>query len=297
MKNRLKTTAAAFLCMSSLAGCGVGGGTGSVRPVIQPQQTRTASLNATSKSGANHTDGVANTASAGGGSGSDTTSMPDVYAGTKKAPKITTWDMSHYHEIATKRMVPEISRVPQGEVALTIDDGPSPYTEDIIHILNQYHVHATFFFVGRNVEHRQGVVKLAAESGDEIGDHTMSHPNLFDVTPEEQQQQINADRALIEQVTGKPVVLFRPPYENFNNATEQILKQDGMTIALWNRDPRDWSATNAEQIVTGVVDSSPSGGVFDLHDKELTLEALPDIIKGLEAKHLQMVVLPTSANG
>ncbi len=190
--------------------------------------------------------------------------------------------------------VPEIFGVPQGEVALTIDDGPSPYTEQIISILNQYHAKATFFFIGNNVLQYPDAIRMAVTSGNEIGDHTVDHPQLTRLTLQMQEDEINSAAKDIGLYDPLPVRLFRPPYELMNRDTMTILAKNHMALALWNRDPRDWAAKTPKQIVRAVLDDSPSGGVFDLHDKLLTMEALPDILKGLTAMHLQIVVLPQS---
>lgn len=198
---------------------------------------------------------------------------------------------AQYPKYATIRLVPEVWTVPQGDVALTIDDGPGPYTLSIIHVLQKFHVHATFFFVGSRVNSWAGAVKAAVVAGDVIGDHTETHPLLTNLSPNLQAAQILSAAHEIQQYDPNPITLFRPPYEGFNNTTEQILQDNHMAIALWNRDPRDWAAKTPQQIVNQVVHGNPSGGLFDLHDELLTLEALPAIIQGLQQQGLHIVLL------
>lgn len=292
-------------------------------PAIQTVSTRTASIqknstNSTNQSSSNATaanNGVNDFGSSGGTNetGASNSSANNTSTGSAgptavdsppandtgawtdptTLPAIKYWDTQNYKKIAQIRLVPEIYSLPQGEVALTIDDGPSPYTSQILAVLREYHAHVTFFDVGRNVEAYKGIVKQAVADGNLVEDHSMTHPNFFTITPAQQAEQINEDAHIIYDVTKQPVRLFRPPYENFNNVTEQILQHDGMEMALWNRDPRDWAAKTPEQIVQAVLGNNPSGGVFDMHDKKLTLEALPAILQGLAKMHLKMVVLPT----
>ncbi len=190
--------------------------------------------------------------------------------------------------------VPQIFSVPLGEVALTIDDGPSPYTEQMIAILNAYHAKATFFFIGNNALAFPNAVRMAAASGDEIGDHTVSHPQLTHLSFSMQQQEIIQAAKDIALYDPNPITLFRPPYELLNRDTLTILAQNHLALALWNRDTKDWAAKTPDQIVQAVLAGNPSGGVFDLHDKLLTLQALPAILKGLAAMHLQIVMLPST---
>jgi peptidoglycan/xylan/chitin deacetylase (PgdA/CDA1 family) len=197
---------------------------------------------------------------------------------------------TRYPKHATEHLVPEIWSVPRGDVAITIDDGPSPYTEQIIQVLNRYHVHASFFFIGNRVPMWPNAVRDAIASGDVVGNHSESHPLLTDLPLWAQQDQIDEAQKVLEQYGASPT-LFRPPYGAFNDFTEQVLAKDHLTLALWNRDPRDWADRNPQQLIDSVVNGNPSGGVFDLHDKRVTLEALPTIIEKLRARGLHFVVL------
>lgn len=194
-----------------------------------------------------------------------------------------------------QHLVPEVYEVPKGDVALTIDDGPSPYTEQIIQILKKYHVKATFFFVGSRVKIWPDAVRDAYLAGDGIGDHTVDHPQLNHLTPAQQAWEINQAAADIQTEAPEAITLFRPPYEIMTNAMEATLQRDHMALALWNRDPRDWAATSPQQIIDRIVNGDPSGAVFDMHDIKLTMLALPTIIQDLQAKHLHLVVLQAPA--
>ncbi|WP_197029313.1 polysaccharide deacetylase family protein [Alicyclobacillus macrosporangiidus] len=181
--------------------------------------------------------------------------------------------------------------VPKGCVALTFDDGPSQYTKQIVDILSRYHVHATFFFVGNRISMWPEGARAVVEAGDVIGNHSMSHPLLTHLSATAQARQIAQCEAAIESATGLSAKLFRPPYGAYDKATEDALATSHMTLALWNRDPRDWAAKSAAEIVANVLNSDPSGGVYDMHETRLTVEALPAIIEGLQKKHLRLVAI------
>lgn len=255
---------------------------------------------ATASGSGNSTDANGTTGNASGSTGGAVTPIDSPPANDSgkwtdptTLPPIRYWNMNHYKSFAKKRLVPEIYSLPKGEVALSIDDGPSPYTAQILKILEKYHAHVTFFDVGKMIKQYPNDVKQAVKDGNLVEDHSMTHPSFFMITPKEQAQQIDQTAHLIHQLTGQPVRLFRPPYENFDNVTEQILQRDGMSLALWNRDPKDWKAKSSQQIVQAVLGNNPSGAVFDMHDKKLTLAALPAILRGLEKMNLKLVVLPT----
>jgi peptidoglycan/xylan/chitin deacetylase (PgdA/CDA1 family) len=198
---------------------------------------------------------------------------------------------AQHPQYATKHLVPEVWSVAKGEVALTIDDGPSPYTHRILDVLERYDVPVTFFFVGNRVSQWRSAVLRAQRDGDVIGNHSESHPLLTDLSAAEQAAQIETAKGQLEAVIGRPVTLFRPPYGAYNDDTEQVMVKDHLTLVLWNRDPRDWEAKTPAQVVDAVVKGNPSGGVFDLHENALTLAALPDIIAGLKKQGLRFVVL------
>src|SRR5664280_274133 len=73
-----------------------------------------------------------------------------------------------------------------GDVALTFDDGPGPYTPQVLSVLEHYHVHATFFVVGKMLRYFSASTVRAIEDGDVIGDHTESHPMLAQLSAHDQ---------------------------------------------------------------------------------------------------------------
>lgn len=187
--------------------------------------------------------------------------------------------------------VQEVYSVPGGEVALTFSGGPSPYTERIVQELNQYHIHATFFFIGHKVLGALDVVKYVEKQGEGIGGQTVDYPNLTTESASEQEREIVGGMQIIDRYVKTPVVLFRPPYDSFNQTTDHIIAQHHLVLALWNRDPRSWAATSPQQVVQRVLSDTASGGVFELQDDKNTMIALPTILKKFKSYHLKFVVL------
>jgi peptidoglycan/xylan/chitin deacetylase (PgdA/CDA1 family) len=196
-----------------------------------------------------------------------------------------------YPKFSTAGLVPEIYSVPQGDVAITIDDGPSSYTDQIIAVLKRFGVHATFFFIGDRLKMYPNAVRDAVNAGDVVGNHSETHPLMTDLSLEQQQQQIETTEQQLKQYGDPSPMFYRPPYGAFNNVTEQILSKDHLILALWNRDPRDWATSSPQQVIDAVVNGNPSGGIFDMHDNRVTLEALPTIIQTLQQRGLHFVVL------
>lgn len=180
---------------------------------------------------------------------------------------------------------------PGGYVALTFDDGPSPYTAQIVDVLDAFQVKATFFFVGSQIAKHPEMVKYVWDRGHAIGNHSWSHRDLTHLTRKELEQEIFSVAVKIQELTGAQPELFRPPYGRWNDSIASILRDNGLTLALWNRDPRDWEATSSKQIVDAVLNDAPSGGVFVLHESMRTLEALPHILESFAERQLEGVAM------
>src|SRR5947209_12491289 len=181
-------------------------------------------------------------------------------------------------------------------IALTFDDGPSPYTPQIIRILLRMHVPATFFIVGQQLPVFPNALLDAVRHGFTIGDHTQNHASLPRLGAGGQFGQINA-AALGAQRLGAPYPrLFRPPYGTYNQQTVATLRRLKMLMVLWSIDPGDWRRPGVGPIVKNVLANARAGAVVIMHDgggdRSQTVTALPQIINGLRKRHFQLVSLP-----
>src|SRR5437588_5663560 len=111
------------------------------------------------------------------------------------------------------------------DIALTFDDGPGPYTPEVLDVLERFHVHATFFAIGRMERYFSASTVRAIRDGDVIGDHTESHPQLAMLSAHDQREQLFEQIVRIELLGGKRPTLFRPPYGSYNAATMRELNR------------------------------------------------------------------------
>ncbi|HZS45685.1 MAG TPA: glycosyltransferase [Blastocatellia bacterium] len=198
-----------------------------------------------------------------------------------------------------------------GEVALTFDDGPDPiWTPKILDILKEKNVHATFFIIGRNGEDHPELLRRTLAEGNDIGNHTFTHPNLGEIPKPVMKLvtdlELTTTQRLIESVTGRSTILFRPPY--FGDAEPStpdevepavIAKDLGYIIVGLRADAEDWKRPGVDAIVNktiaSVTDPDPErrGQIILLHDsggdREQTVEALPLIIDQLRARGFRFV--------
>lgn len=184
----------------------------------------------------------------------------------------------------------------KNQVALTFDDGPHPeYTPQILAVLDRYHVKATFFMVGDMARQYPEVARKVANQGHEVADHTMTHPEAPKTDDQRLRREVQRAAQLLEQISGKKVHYFRPPYGYFDVAYFQACRDNNMDVVLWSIVPRDWEQPPADVLVRRVAAEIRPGAIVLLHDgggdRRQTVEALPAIIEAIRAKGLQMVTL------
>jgi len=182
------------------------------------------------------------------------------------------------------------------QIALTFDDGPNPeYTPQILAVLDKYHVRATFFMVGEMAQQYPKVVRMVIEQGHEVANHTMNHPEAPKVDSQRLRQEVLGEAQLLEQISGKKIHYFRPPYGYFDAAYFQACRDNNMDVVLWSIVPKDWEQPPAEIIARRVAAEIRPGAIVLLHDgggdRRQTVKALPLIIEAIHAKGLQAVNL------
>jgi peptidoglycan-N-acetylglucosamine deacetylase len=172
-------------------------------------------------------------------------------------------------------------------IALTFDDGPSPYTPAVLAVLQQYRVPATFFEIGDEVARDPRDSRLVAAAGYPVENHTWSHPDLSTLAPIAVGAQIDMAQEEIRAVTGTTPDCVRPPDDAWNAGVLDAVAVRGLTTMSYSVDPRDWTRPGVPAIVHAVVDAAFPGAVVDMHDgggdRSQTVAALPQIITQLRA--------------
>ncbi len=182
------------------------------------------------------------------------------------------------------------------DVALTFDDGPGPYTPQVLDVLERERVPATFFVIGQEIHDFGASTEREIHDGFVIGDHTENHPMLANLTAHDQKEQLFEQAARIEILgRGRPH-LFRPPYGSFNATTFHLLHQMKMLMVLWSVDTDDYEQPGVETIVKRALEGAKPGAIILMHDaggnREQTVAALPQIIRAVRARGLRLVTVP-----
>jgi peptidoglycan/xylan/chitin deacetylase (PgdA/CDA1 family) len=136
-----------------------------------------------------------------------------------------------------------------GEIALTFDDGPNPaFTPRLLELLDRYGVKATFFMVGKYATQQSALTQLIASSGHVIGNHTWSHPNLARTAPQKVREELRNTSDALEQIIGKPIRYFRPPFGARRPHVLHTARELGLTPVTWNAMTNDWEEPSADRI-------------------------------------------------
>ena len=149
-------------------------------------------------------------------------------------------------------------------VALTFDDGPGEYTNQILDLLGKYNVKATFFMIGNQVSDFSSAVKREHDMGMEQGNHSWDHKTLTHLTAEQISSEISRTNDVIRSVTGSNPTLFRPPGGGYNDLV--IANSFGMPMIMWSIDTLDWSHKNAQTTYDTVMNSVQDGDVILMHE-------------------------------
>ena len=182
------------------------------------------------------------------------------------------------------------------ELALTFDDGPGPYTQQLVATLNRLHVHTTFFAIGEEEHYFSAGSSLELRSGDVIGDHTETHPMMASLSAHDQREELVEQIARIELLDGPRPRLFRPPYGSFNATTFHLLHALHLLMILWSTDTEDYRLPGVSAIVQSALAGAHPGAIILMHDaggdRSETIAALPAIIRGLRKRGLEPVTIP-----
>lgn len=166
-------------------------------------------------------------------------------------------------------------------------------TQQLIDILNDHGVKATFFLVGQWVDRYPESVKALAEAGMDVMNHSDDHAHFSQLSEQDIISNVNACNDKIEAITGTRPTLFRCPYGEYDNHVVSAVNSMGMHVIQWNVDSLDWKELSAQEITARVTKQVVPGSIILFHNAALhTPEALPGIIEYLQQEGYE--ILPVS---
>ena len=186
-------------------------------------------------------------------------------------------------------------------VALTFDDGPySPFTQNLLAVLEEKQIKATFFVVGNNASKYPEVVRLIAGHGHEVALHAGEHKDFLKLNGLELAGNISSGKKVLEELTGKSVKYMRPPHGFRDWAVMEEASRAGLKVVNWSVIPRDWTNPGAQVIADRVCKDVFPGAIVLLHDgdapsqtarRKQTVEATAIIIDELRKQGYNFVTV------
>jgi peptidoglycan/xylan/chitin deacetylase (PgdA/CDA1 family) len=178
-------------------------------------------------------------------------------------------------------------------VALTFDDGPHPAkVEELLDLLNDLDVKATFFVVGMMVERHPELIKMEAAAGHEVEDHSFSHVNLSKLPEQDCETEYMACSDLIYHVLGTHPKFCRPPGGQATPYVMEAAARNHLVTAMWSDDPKDYANPGDDLIIERLMDHVSPGAIILLHEGvDQTMEILPDLVNSLRAQGYTFVTM------
>ncbi|WP_082190548.1 chitooligosaccharide deacetylase NodB [Bradyrhizobium pachyrhizi] len=194
-------------------------------------------------------------------------------------------------------------------VYLTFDDGPNPFcTPDVLDVLTQHRVPATFFVIGTYVANQPELIRRMIAEGHEVANHTMTHPDLSRCEPAEVHDEVlTASRAIRSACPHALPRHMRAPYGIWTQDVLATSAKAGLAAVHWSVDPRDWARPGVDRIVSSVLAAIRPGAIVLLHDgyppgeersctdatsRDQTVRALSYLIPALQRRGFEIHPLP-----
>ena len=166
-------------------------------------------------------------------------------------------------------------------IAISFDDGPgATTTPQLLQILKEKNVHATFFVLGENTAQHPEIVKQTAEAGHEIGNHTYDHQDLAVLSAQSITEEVAKTDTGIKKATGKTPTFVRPPYGSITSVGASVIRRP---IIEWSVDSEDWKTRNPDLILQKIQATVYDGAIILFHDiYPETIRAVPQVIDYLQ---------------
>ena len=180
-------------------------------------------------------------------------------------------------------------------IALTFDDGPyALYTPLLLEELRRLNVHATFFLIGRDAQQWPLLARRIERDGHEVADHTLTHPNLDEETPDQVRSEIQQGARVLYGLVHDASVrdMFRPPHGRYTVQTVEVAQSLGYKTILWTDDPGDWRSVGPQTLLDHIEANATAPEIVLLHSGRLaTIEILPQVVARFQAAGYRFVTM------
>ncbi|MCP8969043.1 polysaccharide deacetylase family protein [Ectobacillus ponti] len=162
------------------------------------------------------------------------------------------------------------------------------YIPSMLEILKKHKVKATFFLEGRWAKENPSMAKMIADAGQEIGNHSYTHPNMKLLSAAAIREQLSKTNEIIEAATNRKVRWFAPPSGSFRDEVVSIADEMGMGTIMWTVDTIDWQRPEPSVLLQRVLGKMHPGAIVLMHPTSSTAKSLDTLIVQLKEKGYQI---------
>lgn len=179
------------------------------------------------------------------------------------------------------------------EISLSFDAAwGNEDTRKILDVLKKHNVKVTFFMTGGWVEKYPDDVKAIAAAGHDLGNHSENHKQMSKLSPAQCKDELMRPHEKVKKLTGRDMILFRPPYGDYNDTLIQVCHENNYYPIQWDVDSLDWKDYDAATIIRRVTEHKHlgNGSIILCHNgAKHTAEALDELIRTLKGKGYKLV--------
>jgi peptidoglycan-N-acetylglucosamine deacetylase len=187
-----------------------------------------------------------------------------------------------------------------GQVYLTFDDGPDPqWTPQILDLLAQARMHATFFAIGELAQREPALTRAIAAGGHALGNHTFSHRHPWLMRSRAARAQVRDGARALSDIVGREPSFYRPPHGRARPCMTDEAQLQGERMVLWNLSAIDWGWFGAASRIAGRLARVRAGDIVLMHDgrnvhnrPDQLLQVLPEFLRELARRGLSSGALP-----
>ena len=185
------------------------------------------------------------------------------------------------------------------QVYLTFDDGPDPrWTPQILDMLAQARMHATFFAIGESVQREPALMRAVAAAGHAVGNHTFSHRHPWLMRSRAARAQVRDGAKTLSDVLGNEPAFFRPPHGRARPCMTDEAQLHGERMVMWDRSAIDWGWLGTAPRIGARLNRVLAGDIVLMHDgqnihnrPDQLLQVLPGFLRELERRGLRSSAL------
>jgi peptidoglycan/xylan/chitin deacetylase (PgdA/CDA1 family) len=178
-------------------------------------------------------------------------------------------------------------------VALTFDDGPSPYTPAVLAVLRRYGVPATFCMLGDEAQRYPAMARRVVAEGHQLCNHSRDHRDMARLSEKKARREVVGAERQIRDAAGVAPTIFRFPYGSSDRLARRVVTGYGMRTLDWDVDPQDWKRPAAPTITRRILRNVRPGSTVLMHDgggdRSHTVASLAPTIRQLQKRGYRFV--------